>query len=141
MLFYFSIGLAIITTALYHIVQKLTPTNVNPAVSLMVTYLTAATLSLALVFIYPLKKSLTDSLGQLTWASAGLGVVLVGLELAFLLVYRSGWNISLAGIVANAAMALLLLPVGLLFFKEHLTPINLLGIVVCIAGLFMLNHK
>jgi multidrug transporter EmrE-like cation transporter len=70
-----------------------------------------------------------------------LGIAIIGLELGFLLAYRAGWNISLAGLVSNVIVGLVLLPVGLLLFQEKLTPLNLAGVVVCIAGLVMINWR
>jgi multidrug transporter EmrE-like cation transporter len=55
--------------------------------------------------------------------------------------YRTGWNISTASLVANTTVALLLIPLGLLLYKEHLTPVNILGIVLAIAGLVLVNLK
>jgi multidrug transporter EmrE-like cation transporter len=78
---------------------------------------------------------------KLNWASVGLGAVIVGLELGFLLAYRAGWNISVASLVANTTVALLLIPVGLLFFKEELSAVNILGIILAIAGLVLVNLK
>jgi len=59
----------------------------------------------------------------------------------FLLAYQVGWNISVAAIIVNVAGTLLLVPFGLFFFKERLSLINLLGILVCITGLVMVNWK
>ena len=47
----------------------------------------------------------------------------------------------MAAIVVNVAGTLLLVPVGVLFFKEKLSLVNLLGILVCIAGLVMVNWR
>jgi multidrug transporter EmrE-like cation transporter len=44
-------------------------------------------------------------------------------------------------VVVNVAAALLLLPIGLLFFHERLTPLNIVGVGVCIAGLVMISLK
>jgi len=140
-LFYFSISLATLCTALYHIVQKLTPTNANPALTLTVTYTTGAVLSLALLLVYPLKDGLTVELKQLNWTSIGLGIVLVGLELGFLLAYRANWNLSYAGLVANVIVALVFIPIGLLAFKEQITRLNILGVIVCVVGLILVNLK
>ncbi len=85
--------------------------------------------------------SLRAALGQLNWASFVLAFEIVGLEVGFLLAYRAGWNISSAAIFVNVAGTLLLVPVGLLFFKEKLSAVNLLGILVCILGLVMVNWK
>ena len=71
----------------------------------------------------------------------GLGVVLVGLELGFLLAYRANWNLSYAALVANIIVALVFIPIGLLVFKEKVTLTNILGVFVCVAGLVMINLK
>lgn len=140
-LFYFSAGLAVFSTLLYHITQKLTPGNANPALALIVTYITSLALCVLLLVFTPPPTGLKAALGQLNWASFGLAFALVGLEVGFLLAYRAGWNISLVALVVNVSGTLLLIPIGLAFFKEKLSPLNLLGILVCILGLVMVNWK
>ncbi len=140
-LFYFSIILTILSNSVYHIVQKLTPGNANPALALTATYLTAALASMGLLAVYRPEGGLAHSLRQLNWTSFALGIAIIGLELGFLLAYRAGWNISLAGIVSNTTVGLLLLPVGLLLFKEKISPVNVIGILLCIGGLVLVNRK
>lgn len=140
-LFYSSILVAVISTVLYHVTIKFTPTGANPALSLLVTYLTAALLCVVLLLFIPLRTSLVAGLKQLNWASIGLAFALVGLEVGFILVYRAGWNISVAAIVVNVGVAVLLVPVGLLLFGEKLSLTNIIGILVSIAGLVMINVK
>lgn len=136
----FSAALAIVASTLYHVFQKSTPVDVNPAISLLVTYGTAALGTLLLFFFYP-PQSLSVDFGRLNWASVALGLSIVGLELGILLAYRYGWQISLLGVVVHIAAALVLLPVGVLLFKEKLTPLNLLGILLCLAGLILVNWR
>jgi len=138
---YGAIALTILSNVLYHVFQKVIPGNVNPLLSLAVTYLVAATATLLLLPLFPLQGALGAEVRKLNWASVGLGAVIVRLELGFLLAYRSGWNISIASLVANTTVALLLIPVGLLLFKEELSAINILGIVLAIAGLMLVNLK
>lgn len=140
-LFYFSLGLTVVSTVFYHLIQKLTPANANPGLTLAITYLTAALLSLALFPFYPLKDGFVTALRQLNWTSMGLGVVIVGLEIGFLLAYRAGWNISVAAVIANVVVAIILIPIGLLLFKEKVSLVNVAGVVVCIVGLMMVNQK
>lgn len=140
-LFYLSIFLAIVASVMYHVVLKVTPGYVNPAISLVVTYGLAMVLSLGLLALFPLKTSIVEAFRQLNWASYALALALVGLEAGYLLAYRAGWRISIAAILVNATMTLLLIPVGLSLFREELTPVNLAGILVCIAGLVMMNWQ
>ncbi len=138
---YGAIALTVLSNVLYHLFQKVIPGNVNPLLSLAVTYLVAATSTVLLLPFFPLQGTLGAEVRKLNWASLGLGAVIVGLELGFLLAYRAGWNLSLASLVANTTVALLLIPFGLLLYKEHLTPLNILGIVLALAGLVLVNLK
>jgi multidrug transporter EmrE-like cation transporter len=63
------------------------------------------------------------------------------LELGFLLAYRAGWPISLAALLANVMVGMLLLPIGLVLLREKLSWVNLLGIAVCLAGIILVNIK
>ncbi|MDT8901610.1 hypothetical protein [Anaeroselena agilis] len=141
MLYYMAIGLTVVSNVLYHVFLKVTPATVNPILSLVVTYLTAASATAAIYFLSPDKVSLTTGLRELNWASYALGLAIVGLEVGFMLAYRAGWNITLAGLVSSTTVSLLLIPVGLLFFRESLTAVNALGIALCLAGLVLVNYK
>ncbi len=138
-LFYFSITLAILSSALYHFSQKLIPANVNPLVSVTVTYLVSVGLCLILLVFLPPENGLVAALGQLNWATFLLAFSLVGLEVGFLLVYRSGWQIGLAAVLVNVVASLILVPLAIFVFKDKLSLVNIIGILVCLAGLVMLN--
>ena len=140
-LFYFSITLAILCSALYHLTQKLIPANVNPLVSVTVTYLVSLGLCLILLVFLPPDNGLVAAVQQLNWATFLLAFSLVGLEVGFLLVYRSGWQIGLAAVLVNVVASLILVPLAIFIFKDKLSLVNLIGILVCLAGLVMLNWK
>ena len=139
MLFYVSISMAVFSSMLYHVILKFTPSDVNPAISLAVTYVVAVLVSLALLPVFPLSGPVLGALRELNWASYALALALVGLEVAFLLAYRAGWNISTAAIFVNVAVTLLLLPIGVLALKERLSVVNVAGVLVCLVGLVMIN--
>jgi len=88
-----------------------------------------------------LKSGIGHAVSKVNWASWALGASIVGIEVGFLLAYRAGWNVSLAGIATNTSAALLLLPIGLLIFKDKLSLVNIAGVLVCILGLLMINWK
>ncbi|MEW5829237.1 MAG: EamA family transporter [Chloroflexota bacterium] len=137
----FSASLGVLASVLYHVVQKLTPQDVNPAVTLLTTYVTAIVLTLGLLFFYPLKENLPAALGKLNWASFALGLAILGIEISFLLAYRAGWRISLLAVVVNVAATLVLIPIGLAFFGEKLTPVNVIGLILSLVGLVLVNLK
>ena len=140
-LFYFSITLAIASSALYHFSQKGTPANVNPAVAIMVTYFVAFFLTSSLLFFLPPQNGILAEIRRLNWASYLLAFGVVGLEVGFLLVYRAGWNLGLAAVLVNVVASLILVPVAIFVFKDKLSWINIVGILVCLVGLVMLNWK
>jgi multidrug transporter EmrE-like cation transporter len=140
-LFYFSITLAIASSALYHFVAKSTPSNVNFTVSLLVTYAVAFVVTLGGFFFFPATNGMTTELKQLNWASIGLAIAVVGIEFGFLLVYRSGWNLGIAAVLTNVVASLILVPVAIFVFKDKISWVNILGILVCLVGLVMLNWK
>jgi drug/metabolite transporter (DMT)-like permease len=140
-LFYFSITLAILSSAFYHFVAKSTPSNVNFTVSLLVTYAVAFVITLLGFFFFPATNGIPAELKQLNWASIGLAIAIVGIEFGFLLTYRAGWNLGIAAVLVNVVASLILVPVAIFFFKNKISWVNILGILVCLAGLVMLNWR
>lgn len=140
-LFYFSITLAITSSALYHFSAKSTLSNVNFTVSLLVTYAVAFIFSLVGFFFFPVTNGVKAELTKLNWASIGLAIAIVGIEYGFLLTYRAGWNLGIAAVLTNVVASLILLPVAIFLFKDKISWVNIAGIIVCFIGLIMLNWK
>lgn len=140
-LFYFSISLAVASSAFYHFVAKSTPSNVNFTVSLLVTYAVAFVITLVGFFFFPVTSGFKTELVKLNWASIGLAVAIVGIEYGFLLTYRAGWNLGIAAVLVNVVASLILVPVAIFLFKDRISWVNILGILVCLAGLVMLNWR
>ena len=140
-LFYFSISLAILSSAFYHFVAKSTPSNVNFTVSLLVTYAIAFIVTLFGFIFLPARNGIMAEIKLLNWASIGLAIAVVGIEFGFLLTYRSGWNLGIAAVLVNVVASLILVPVAIFVFKDKISWVNILGILVCLAGLVMLNWK
>lgn len=140
MIFYLPLVLVIGATTLYHIAQKSVSPQVNPMLSVTVNYVTALVVSLLILPFYP-GKSLRVSWRNLNWASVAVGVAIVGIELGFVVAYRAGWRISVASLIANVATALLLVAVGVVFFREHLSGRSVAGIALCILGLGLVMYR
>jgi uncharacterized membrane protein len=133
-------SLAALSTVLYNLFQKLTPSDANPALALSITYGVSLAATLTLFAFYP-TTSLGASFQKLNWASFVLGLAIFGVEIGTLLAYRAGWQISLLSIMVNVVASVALVLIGSLFFKEKLSLVNVIGIVVCICGLAMINFK
>ena len=53
--------------------------------------------------------------------------------------YKVGWAVNTGYIVHSALIALALLVVGFLVFKEPITWSKVAGIVICMIGLYFIN--
>jgi len=137
-LFVLSILIIVVSNVLYHVSQKSIPGATHPVIALLATYAVAIVVTAALLPFYPVKEPLSQALRRVNWASFTLGVTVVGIEIGFLLAYRSGWRISLGSAVSNATVALVLIPIGLLFFGERLSAVNLVGVALCVSGLLLI---
>jgi len=136
-LFVVSIVLIVGSNLLYHVLQKSIPPGAHPLISLLVTYAVAIVLTAGLLPFFPTREPLRQAFRRVNWTSAVLGAAVLGIEVGFLLAYRSGWRISVGSAVCNAAVALLLIPVGLLFFGERLSAVNAVGVALCVTGLLL----
>lgn len=140
-MFYFSLAIAIISAASYHILTRYIPQNVNPFISLIVTYVAALVVAGIGLLVMPAPEGVRAEFGKLNIASALIGLTVVGIELGFIFAYRSGWQVNTASLVVNLAVAIVLILAGFGLFKETLTPTNIVGIVVCLVGMVLVSIK
>ena len=131
----------IASNVIYNITAKSTPASANPFLSLTVTYIIGAVFTVILYLVTAKNKNLALDLHALNWTSAFLGVAIVGLEVGYLYLYRAGWNISVGSICANIVLAIILIFVGVLLYKEHISVKQICGVVLCMAGLYLINQK
>jgi len=136
-----SVTIIIASNVLYHVSQKSIPVGAHPLLSVAVTYAAALLVTLFLFPFSPGGAPKLSGLAQLNWATLGVAVSAVGIEIGFLLAYRAGWNISIGSLVVSVAVAILLIPTGLLFYREQLSAANVTGIVLCLAGLVLVMLK
>ncbi len=135
------LGVAIAATVAYHVVLKLTPVGANPYLSLAVTYMVTTAVFVIAYAVMPGPVAFRAALGELNWTALALGVVVVFLDFGFFMLYRGGFDVSLGQLITQSAGALLLLLVGVAFFSEKLSLTNVGGILLCIAGLWLINKK
>jgi len=135
-----TLGLAILSSVAYHLLQKALPRGVNPVAALLVAYLVSAVLCLGLLLGGFGGRPALAASRPLSWPVIGLGLAIVGIELGYLLAYRAGWALSTASITANVTVALFLLPIGILAYREPWTPGRGIGVALCLSGLWLINR-
>ena len=135
------LSLAIACTVAYHVVLKLTPAGANPLLSLMATYGAVTLLFGAVLALAPGEFAWREEVRHLNWTALALAIAIIGLDLGFILLYRTGFEVSLGALVTQTAAAMLLVAVGVLVFREKLSLANGVGVVLCLAGLWLVNRR
>lgn len=135
------LALVVLSNVFYQICAKSVPEGMNPLASLTITYAVGAVASLILYFVLYKNTDLVREYKQLNWAPIVLGLVVVGLEVGFIYAYKAGWPVSTAQIVQAAVLAVILIFVGHMIYKETITWNKIVGVVVCLVGLGLINMK
>lgn len=125
----------------YHICAKSMPEEANAFGALTVTYLVGAALSAAAFLLGVKPANALAELGRLNWAPYVLGFAIVGLEAGNVFLYRAGWKVSAGSLACNITLAVVLLFVGALLFRETITPRQLFGAAVCAVGLLLITAQ
>lgn len=137
--YYMPIAIIVISNIFYNICAKSTPEALDPFASLTVTYLVGAIVSGILYFVFNHNGNLIAEYRNLNWSPWVLGISIVGLEAGAIWMYRVGWNISVGQLVHSVLLAVCLIIIGIVFYKEQLTASKIAGIIICILGLFFIN--
>jgi len=137
--YYLPLVSVIIANVFYHNIAKCQPANVNPYLSLTVSYTVSAILTFLLFCFY--NGSIKNDIVNLNWTSFLLGFAIVGIELGYILLYRNGWTISTAALIANITVAILLLFIGFLIYRENISIFQIIGTILCVIGLLLIKVK
>lgn len=135
------LALIILSNVMYQVCTKSVPNEMNPFASLTVTYIIGAVVAFLLYFVLNKNVDILVEYRKLNWAPIVLGIVIVGLEAGYIYAYKAGWTISTAQIIQAAILAVILIFVGYFAYKEALTWNKIVGIIVCLAGLTLINLK
>jgi multidrug transporter EmrE-like cation transporter len=134
------LAIAVVSTVGYHVVMKLTPAGVNPYLTLAISY-AVVTVIFLIAYSVSAPPGTRAAAGLVNWTAFGLAATVVLLDLGFLMLYRSGFDVSLGQIVTQSAAALALLFLGVALFRERLSLINAAGILLCIGGLWLISRR
>lgn len=124
---------------IYHVSAKSTPGNIDLFASLTLTYLIAGVVSLLMFFLTGGQKNLLQEFTKANWATYALSASIVFLEFGYLMVYRAGWPVSIASLICNLTVCCILLFVGMLIYKETVSLRQLIGVAVCLTGIFLVS--
>jgi len=133
--------LVVLGNVAYHIGQKSVPRGVQPLWAALGMYVVAALTTLLLLPAIATGPVRVAAGAAVHWSILAIGLGIVAIEVGFLLAYRAGWPLSTASLSAGTLLALVLLPIGLVAFRESLSPARGLGFVLCLAGLWLMSGR
>lgn len=108
--------------------------------SMVITYLTGALVSLVMYFIMNRDGNLLSEFHKMNAAPMLLGISVVGIEVGLIYAYQKGWSVSVLQIVQSALLAVILIFVGAFLYHEEITVYKIIGIVICLIGLYFINR-
>ena len=133
------IALVVVSNILYQLCAKSVPKDMDTMASMTVTYTVGAICSAIIYFMINRNGNLLGEYAKMNIAPVLLGVSVVGLEVGFIYAYKAGWPVSTASIVQSAFLAVALIFVGGLVYKEPVTFNKIFGAAVCLVGLYFIN--
>ena len=135
------LGLVVLSNVFYQICAKAVPNKMNPFASLTITYAVSAVASLIMFFALSKGGNIIAEYQKTNWAPFVLGLVIIGLEVGYIYAYKAGWPVSVAQIVQASILGVILIFVGYMLYKEAITWNKIVGVIVCLAGLGLINMK
>ena len=137
-----SLPLIIVGVLLYSVSQKSIPKDANALVAIASTYFIAlVSCVVVLLFNGEFKKGTSFFNHQKLLPIVFLGISIIMVELGFLYAYRTGWKISTASIITGSFTTVALALIGVMWYREELTIINIVGIVLSLIGVILINYK
>lgn len=134
-------ALVVLSNVFYQICAKSVPDKMNPLASLTITYVVGAVVSFILYYALNKNANIIQEYTKVNWAPFVLGLVIVGLEVGFIYAYKAGWPVGTAQVVQAVILAVIMIFVGYMLYKEAITWNKVVGIIVCMAGFVLINMK
>jgi drug/metabolite transporter (DMT)-like permease len=142
MAYFFPPILVVIGMMIYQVSQKTTDQNANPFVVVIMAYAIGILACIGGYFVIPKQDAASLPMVKTAiWSALGIGLGAAGIEIGFMLAYRSGWNVNILPLSVTVGGAILLVPVGILAFRETLSIEKVIGIMLCIGGLVLITIR
>ena len=136
--YFWTIGLVIISQIGYQAGQKSVPKAASTFVVLTIVYATACLVCLASIPFVGRMPSINELRASMGWPTWVVAFSIVGIEVGYLLAYRTGWPIDLAFAVASTVTVVALAVIGVAYFGSPLNPRRLAGIALACISLWLL---
>lgn len=130
--------LVIFCNLCYHLLSKNLPGNTNPFIGLVATY-GVAFIGSMILFLITKNTIFANEKNSINIFNLVIGLIIIGVEGGYMLMYRTGWEVSKASVFANIVLAGLLLILGAVLFKKSIDAKKIIGVVLCALGIALLK--
>jgi uncharacterized membrane protein len=142
MAYFFPPILVVLGMMIYQVSQKTTDANANPFVVVIMAYVIGIIACVGGYFLLPKPDVVSlPMMKTALWSALGIGLGAAAIEIGFMLAYRAGWNVNILPISVTVCGAVLLIPIGILAFRETLSLEKALGVLLCIGGLVLITIR
>ena len=132
------IALVVVSSVAYQLAQRSVPATANAYVVFSLVYLLGMVACLSITFLAARPICFADIQLLRTWPAWTLGASVVGIEVGYLWVYRTGWPLGAAVGVTYTLTVVLLALIGAAFFSEELSLRRIAGVLFALTGLWLL---
>lgn len=136
--YFWTISLVIMSQIGYQLGQKSVPKSAAPFVVLAIAYATACLVCVVFIPIVGRVPSIDELRASIGWPTWIIAFSIVGIEIGYLLAYRTGWPIGLAFALSSTVTIVALAAVGAAYFGSPLNPSRLAGIALACISLWLL---
>jgi drug/metabolite transporter (DMT)-like permease len=140
-MYYISAFVAVLGAVGYQYFVKQIPESINPIISVLGIYISALVLGLVLLPFLPPEGGVIKHIKKINWTQLAVAGSVILLELGFLLMYRSGWNLSIGNLVTGVFVNIILVGLGVWLLGEKVTLINGIGAILSIIGVALLSFR
>lgn len=140
-MYFILILVSAISNTSFHSLTKSLPKMDHPFASLTVSFFIGSAMCVLLLLLTKGGQSVSEAFCSLNWISAFIGVLLFGIETSLYYLYRGGSPISSTALVISVVQTIFNLLLASLLLREDLKPVNIIGIVMCLAGTFLVVQK
>ena len=138
-----SAAIVIVSIVVYQTNMKLVSGELNPLHVLATIFSTALICTLLALKFLPATQTASNVpfLQNFPLSAVLVGLAIVGIELGYLLMFRSGWHLASAPLVTMGGAAVILAVIGAMFFNQSLTVKSVSGLIIVLIGLYLLSPK
>ena len=68
-----------------------------------------------------------------------MGLIIIGVEGGYMLMYKKGWEVSKGSLIANICIAVILVFMGAAYLHKKLNITKMIGMIICIIGIILVN--